>query len=155
MSSAAASNEPQGAKTVRHDDDLPRLCREVREIMADSAGLAPTGMTKRVADAHLKHCPECAKELSKQSVVKEGLSALKGESEMPPEGLLEDVLAATEEEQGLRTWIAGPARGAVSGARPQLTAAVIVGGALAGTGIGWATVSGVRKIRAKRRRPIS
>lgn len=143
------------------EQPLPRLCREVRELMAEataakaSNGAPPTGMTKRVADAHLKHCSDCAAELAKQWAVTEGLSALKNaDADTPPEGLLEDLLATTENARGLRTRIAGPARGAVSGARPQLTAAVIVTGALAGTGVGWATINGVRKLR-KRRRPIS
>lgn len=134
--------------------ETARICLEVRELLADHHA-DPTGMQRRVAQAHLKSCRDCSAEINRQSAVSEGLSALKDEGLNPPDGLLDDVLASAEQVKGVRTRLAAPARGAISGARPQLTAAVIVTGALAGTGVGWATVRGVRRLRTKRRRPIS
>lgn len=120
---------------------IPKICREVRELGPDAAPMA-----RRVADSHLEQCTDCREALA--SPLASGL-----QDPDVPEGLLEDVLSASE-LTGVRGKLVGPARGAVSGAKPQLTAAVIVTGALAGTGVAWGTVRGVRKIR-KRRRPIS
>lgn len=134
------------------DAELPRLCRSVREVLheLDHAGLAPTGMTRRVTQSHLKHCKDCAAEMLRQRAVDAGLALLREQDQTaPPAGLLEDLLANTESARGLRTRVAEPARGAVSGARPKLTAAMIGVGVVAGTGLGWAAFSTTRKLRRR------
>ena len=130
-------------------ENLPRLCRSVREVLhdLDHAGLAPTGMTRRVTQAHLKHCKDCAAEMLRQRAVDAGLASLRERRhETPPPGLLQDLLASTG-DRTLRTRVAEPARGAISGARPKLTIAMVTAGAVAGTGLGWAAISTARKLR--------
>jgi hypothetical protein len=60
--------------------------------------------------------------------------------------LLDDLLA-TASGGGVRARVAGPARGAVSGARPALSAAFLVGAAAAGTGVGYTVWKGAKRLR--------
>lgn len=68
------------------------------------------------------------------------------EAEEPPEGLLE-VLLEQAEQPGVRGRAAVPVRGAVSGARPALSALLLLLGAAAGTGVGYASWRGARALR--------
>jgi anti-sigma factor RsiW len=126
------------------------VCEEVQRhlpaLVRGEVGRPRAGLLRR----HVRGCRACAAELARQEEVQAGLAALAagGPDEAPPPGLLEDLLDATS-SPGLAGRAAVPARGAVSGARPGLSLALLVVGAAAGTGAGWA---GWRAVRAVRRR---
>lgn len=88
---------------------------------------------RRLLERHLAGCEPCAAELERQRAVAEGLRELAdtdaGPQHEPPEELLESILERVH-DPGLRQRAAGPARGAVSGARPELSIAAIVLSAL-------------------------
>ncbi len=63
----------------------------------------------------------------------------------PPEGLLDTLLAQSSSPRAVV-----PMRGAVSGARPALSVALLAAGAAAGTGLGWASWASARYIRHRR-----
>jgi len=69
-------------------------------------------------------------------------------AEPPPEGLLDELLAQAA-RPGVKGRAAVPVRGAVSGARPALSVALLVAGAAAGTGVGYAGWRGVRRLRGR------
>lgn len=121
------------------DDEthLPRFCRETRgQLPAVIAGEL-SGWAEKVVRRHLRRCPDCAAELEQQEHVSAGLSQLKEMAPEPPPELLADLLAQAR-RPGWRGRVAVPVRGAVSGARPELSVAFLTVGALATTGVGWA-----------------
>lgn len=143
------------------EDQLPRLCREMRRILhelgpdgqaADPAGAA--GWSGRVLRSHLKRCTDCQSELARQREVARGLAAVIAANDTtPPAGLLDALLAqANPHKRGLRVRAAVPARGALSGAKPRLSVALIAVGTVAGTGLGWATWQGARAARRRLRK---
>lgn len=92
---------------------------------------------------HLRRCPSCQAAYSKQRSVSEGLAALAAPVDGPPEGLLEQLLDNSSSPRG-----ASPLRGAVSGARPAYSAALLLAGAVtAGTAgyLGWMSTKQIRK----------
>ncbi|MDP9102293.1 MAG: hypothetical protein M3N21_09140 [Actinomycetota bacterium] len=80
----------------------------------------------------------------------EGLRSLSGPMAVPPEGLLDRLLEQAA-APGVKGRVAVPARGAVSGARPVLSVALLLAGAAAGTGVGYAGWRGARALRGRRR----
>ena len=92
--------------------------------------------------------------LARQQEVARGLAAIRTAAlSAPPAGLLDTLLAqAHESRRGLRGRAAVPARGAVSGAKPHLSVALIAAGTVAGTGIGWAAWQGARAARRRLRK---
>lgn len=88
---------------------------------------------RRLLERHLVRCEPCAAELDRQRAVAEGLRELAdtdaGPQPDPPAELLESILERVH-DPGLRQRAAGPARGAVSGARPELSVAAVVLSAL-------------------------
>jgi anti-sigma factor RsiW len=121
--------------------DVGRVCREVRVHLPAYVDAELARWRRRLLDLHLRRCEGCAGELSRQERVTRGLRALELASEdggdAPPPGLL-DALLEQAERPGARGRAAVPARGAVSGARPGLSAALLLTGAVAGTGAGYA-----------------
>lgn len=82
------------------------------------------GWRQRLMRRHLARCEDCAAELDRQQAVAEGLRTL-GENiprHDPPDELLDAILERVH-DPGIRERMAGPARGAVSGARPELSVA--------------------------------
>jgi len=77
-----------------------------------------------------------------------GQQSLTSPTETPPEGLL-DALLTSAADPGRRGRAAVPARGAVSGARPALSVALLVAGAAAGTGMGYTGWKGVHRLRRR------
>ena len=125
-----------------------RICTEVTgHLPAYVDGTLPR-WRRRLVDRHLRGCTTCADELARQRAVSEGLAAISGPDATPPDGLLDTLL-----EQSAHPGVAGraavPARGAVSGARPALSVALLVAGAAAGSGIGWASWRGARAARRR------
>ncbi len=87
------------------------------------------GWRRRLLRWHLDHCEECADELDRQRAVAEGLRELGAVEEAtqpdPPDELLDAILERVH-DPGLRERAARPARGAVSGARPELSVAAVL-----------------------------
>lgn len=87
------------------------------------------GWRHRLLRWHLDRCAECAAELDRQRAVAEGLRELGAIEETaqpdPPDELLDAILERVH-DPGLRERVARPARGAVSGARPELSVAAVL-----------------------------
>lgn len=135
-----------------------RMCREVRAHLPRYVAGELTRWRGRLLELHLRRCAACAEELRLQRDIAESLQEL-GEADRarltaPPEGLLESLLERAE-HPGARGRAAVPARGAVSGARPGLSAALLLAGAAAGTGAGYAAWRAARAVgrRVGRARP--
>lgn len=134
------------------DRPLGRVCTEVQaQLPGFVAGGLPRWRRRLVA-LHVRRCPNCGPELERQRTVAAGLSQL-GEaaaatSNEPPPGLL-DALLAEAERPGVRGRAAVPARGAVSGARPGLSVALLLIGAAAGTAAGYAGWRSARAVRGR------
>ena len=133
----------------RHQSaELPRFCREVQSQLPVLLAGEVTGWGARTMRRHLKRCPDCSRELERQQELTHSLAALRAEPLAPPPHLLDNLLARVH-KPSLRERAAVPARGAVSGARPELSVAFLTVGALASTGIGWAAWRGARAVTSK------
>lgn len=130
---------------------MSRICREVQQQLPSYVDRTLPRLRRRLVGLHLRRCPECQAEFARQRDVSQGLAALAGPAEPPPEGLLTSLLDQAA-QPGMKGRVAVPARGAVSGARPALSVALLVAGAAAGTGIGYAGWKGARAARRRLRR---
>jgi anti-sigma factor RsiW len=128
--------------------DGSRICTEVQAQLPSYVDRSLPRMRRRLVGLHLRRCPDCQAEFARQREVSGGLAALAGPPVSPPEGLLSALLDQAA-KPGVKGRVAVPVRGAVSGARPALSVALLVAGAAAGTGLGYA---GWRSARAARRR---
>ena len=126
-----------------------RVCAEVQRHLPDLVRDELPRLRRRLVERHLRRCVDCAAERDRQEQVIAGLAVLSGQPDQPPPGLLDDLLAATA-SGGLAARAAVPARGAVSGARPALSLALLVAGAAAGTGVGYAGWKAARAVRRRR-----
>ena len=135
-----------------NESELPRFCREAQGQLPALLAGEVSGWSARVVRRHVRRCPDCGAELVRQEQVNTGLSALKERAPEPPPDLLPGLLEQAR-KPGLRGRAAVPARGAVSGARPELSVAFLTVGALATTGIGWATWRGGRSVARRLHRP--
>jgi Putative zinc-finger len=133
------------------DDRLPRFCREAQSQLPALLAGDLSGWSERVVRRHVRRCADCAAELGRQEQLTAGLSGLRRRSPEPPPELLDDLLQQVR-RPGLRGRAAVPARGAVSGARPELSVAFLTVGAVASTGIGWAAWRGGRAATRRLRR---
>lgn len=123
---------------------LPATCRRVQTHLPRVVSGEASRLRRRLVDRHLVGgCEACVAEHARQVEVDTRLRDLVPvveaavADEEPPEWLLGSLLAQAE-DPGLRARAAAPMRGAVSGARPELTvAAVVLSLAVAG-GIAWA-----------------
>jgi anti-sigma factor RsiW len=130
---------------------MNRVCAEVRDHLPAFVDGSLPGWRRRLLRLHLRGCPGCSTELDRQRAVAAGLSAMGGPDPAPPAGLL-DALLEQSARPGVVGRVAVPARGAVSGARPVLSAALLLAGAAAGTGVGWVSWRGARAARRRRGR---
>lgn len=130
--------------------DVGRMCREVRVHLPGHVAGDLARWRRRLLTVHLRRCEGCAAELARQELVTRGLRELESAGEdaggAPPPSLLEALLEQAE-RPGPRGRAAVPARGAVSGARPGLSAALLLAGAAAGTGAGYAAWRAARAVR--------
>lgn len=124
------------------------LCDEVQAHLPAYVDQTLPRVRRRLVGLHLRRCPDCQAAFSAQRDVAAGLRVLSTPAEPPPEGLLSELLAQAA-RPGAKGRAAVPARGAVSGARPALSAALLVAGAVAGTGVGYAGWRGVRRLRGR------
>lgn len=131
------------------NDTPSRVCREVQAHLAAYEAETLPRWRRRLVTLHLRRCADCTWELERQRHLASGLDSLSSAAETstdaPPDGLL-DALLANAEQRDIRARAAVPARGAVSGARPGLSAALLLVGAAAGTALGYAGWRGVRTV---------
>lgn len=127
---------------------MSRLCQEVQGQLPGYVDRSLPRWRRRLVGLHLRRCPDCQRAFSTERDVAAGLRVLAAPVEPPPEGLLDELLAQAA-KPGVKGRAAVPARGAVSGARPALSVALLVAGAAAGTGVGYAGWRGVRRLRGR------
>ncbi|MDT7571345.1 MAG: putative zinc-finger [Actinomycetota bacterium] len=125
---------------------MSRMCEEVQRQLPSYVDRSLPRVRRRLVGLHLRRCADCQAEFARQRDVSHGLAALAGPPATPPEGLLTSLLDQAA-HPGVKGRVAVPARGAVSGARPALSVALLVAGAAAGTGIGYAGWKGARAAR--------
>ncbi len=128
-----------------------RVCDEVQSQLPAYVDRSLPVLRRRLVGLHLRRCRACQAEFSLQRDVAAGLVQLAGPVEEPPPGLLDSLLEQAA-SPGVKGRVAVPARGAVSGARPALSVALLLAGAAAGTGVGYAGWRGTRAARARLRR---
>lgn len=127
------------------------MCEEVQAQLPSYVDRSLPRLRRRLVGLHLRRCAECQAEFARQREVSDGLAALSGPPVTPPADLLTSLLEQAA-NPGVKGRVAVPARGAVSGARPALSVALLVAGAAAGTGIGYAGWRGARAARRRLRR---
>jgi predicted anti-sigma-YlaC factor YlaD len=131
---------------VSDEERLPRFCAQAQSQLPALAAGELSGWPLRVVRAHLRHCTDCSAELARQEQLRDALSSLREQPPVPPDGLLDDLLARAD-QRSARERAAVPARGAVSGARPGLSVAFLTVGAAASTGLGYGVYRGIRALR--------
>lgn len=111
-------------------NEVPRRCARVRRRLPLYARDELSRWRQRLVARHLGRCDGCAAQLVREQEVLEQLE-LVGEQEeealadvAPPDDLLATLLDQAREPT-LRERVAVPARGAVSGARPGLSVALV------------------------------
>lgn len=134
---------------ARAGERVPRICREVQATLPSYAEGRLGRFRRGAVRQHLARCTACQAALDLQQQM-QAVFAPAPEQAPPPELL--DTLLAQARRRGLRERAAVPVRGAVSGARPMLSAALLTGAAIAGTGVGWASWQAARRISAGVRR---
>lgn len=125
---------------------MSRICTEVQAQLPAYVDRSLPRLRRRLVGLHLRRCADCQAAFARQREVSGGLAALAGGPEPPPDGLLTTLLEQAA-SPGVKGRVAVPVRGAVSGARPALSVALLVAGAAAGTGLGYAGWRGARAVR--------
>ena len=120
---------------------MSRICREVRELLPAYVDGTLSRVRRPLVALHLRRCGDCQAEFSRQRALRTSLVAL-ATAATPPEGLLDQLLEQSASPRG-----AAPLRGAVSGARPALSVALLAAGAVAGAGAGWVSWASARHLR--------
>lgn len=124
-----------------------RVCSEVRALLPAYVTGTLDRTRRSLVAIHLRRCAACQAEFSRQRAVSLGLSQLAAPVEGPPDGLLEQLLAQSGSPKG-----AGPLRGAVSGARPAYSAALLLAGAVTAAGAGYASWMSAKHLRRRIKR---
>lgn len=124
-----------------------KVCTEVRARLPAYVARRLDPVRRRLIALHVRRCAACQVEFSIQREVHDGLASLTAGADTPPDGLLESLLENTSSPRG-----AAPLRGAVSGARPVLSVALLVAGAAAGAGAGYASWLSAKNVRRRLRR---
>lgn len=121
---------------------------EVRELLPAYCARELGPLRRSLIAVHLRRCAPCQAEFSKQRTVADGLSSLAEPGDAaPPEGLLEQLL-----EQSGSSRLHSPLRGAVSGARPAYSAALLLAGAVTAAGAGYASWVSAKHLRRRLRK---
>lgn len=124
-----------------------RVCAEVRAVLPAYVDRSLPRLRRQLVRLHLRRCAACQAEFSRQRQLRAGLQSLAAPAEAPPEGLLDTLLEQTSSPPGVV-----PLRGAVSGARPALSLALLAAGAAAGAGAGYASWLSAKHLRRRLRR---
>ncbi len=121
-----------------------RVCAEVRANLPAYVDRSLDPVRRRLLALHLRRCSTCQAEFSSQRDLSAGLASLAAQGESPPDGLLEQLLAQSGSPRG-----ATPMRGAVSGARPVLSVALLAAGAASAAGAGYASWLSAKHLRRR------
>lgn len=111
-------------------NEVPRRCARVRRRLPLYARDELSWWRRRLVARHLGRCDACAAQLARELAVLEQLELVGEQAEeslddvAPPDDLLETLLDQAR-DPNLRQRVAVPARGAVSGARPGLSVALV------------------------------
>lgn len=124
-----------------------QVCAEVRAQLPEYVDRSLPRLRRHLVALHLRRCSPCQAEFSAQRDLRSGLASLAAASEPPPEGLLDSLLAQSSSPRG-----AAPLRGAVSGARPALSVALLLAGAASAAGAGYASWLSAKHLRRRIRR---
>jgi predicted anti-sigma-YlaC factor YlaD len=126
---------------------MSRVCDEVQANLPAYVERSLPAFRRKLVALHLRRCAECQAEFSVQRELHEGLQSLAASDDSPPEGLLEALLENSSSPRG-----AAPLRGAVSGAKPAYSVALLLAGAAAGAGAGYASWLSAKHVRRRFRR---
>lgn len=125
-----------------------RVHAEVRELLPAYCGNTLGQVRRSLVAVHLRRCGPCQADFSRQRAVTDGLASLAAPVDGPPDGLLERLL----DQSGTSPKVAGPLRGAVSGARPAYSAALLLAGAVTAAGAGYASWASAKHLRRRLKR---
>lgn len=126
---------------------MSRVCDEVQAELPAYVERSLSAFRRNLIALHLRRCAQCQAEFSLQRELHEGLRSLATADDTPPDGLLASLLENTASPRG-----AAQLRGAVSGARPAYSAALLLAGAVAGAGAGYASWMSAKHLRRRVRR---
>ena len=126
---------------------MNRVCQEVQANLPAYVERTLSPFRRKLVALHLRRCAQCQAEFSLQRELHEGLRSLATSDDTPPEGLLESLLENTASPRG-----AAQLRGAVSGAKPAYSVALLLAGAAAGAGAGYASWLSAKHLRKRARR---
>ncbi|MDX6267124.1 MAG: putative zinc-finger [Frankiales bacterium] len=121
-----------------------RVCQEVQAQLPAYVERTLSPLRRKLVALHLRRCAACQAEFSLQRELHEGLRSLAASEDSPPEGLLESLLEHSDSPRG-----AAPLRGAVSGAKPAYSVALLVAGAAAGASAGYASWLSAKHLRKR------
>jgi predicted anti-sigma-YlaC factor YlaD len=121
-----------------------RVCQEVRAQLPSYVDRSLPRLRRKLVALHLRRCSACQEEFSAQRDLRAGLASLAAQGEAPPDGLLESLLAQSSSPRGT-----APLRGAVSGAKPALSVALLVAGAASAAGAGYASWLSAKNVRRR------
>lgn len=121
-----------------------RACREVQAQLPAYVDASLPRLRRKLVALHLRRCAVCQAEFSVQRDLHTGLTALASPGEVPPDGLLESLLTQSGSPRG-----AAPLRGAVSGAKPVLSVALLLAGAASAAGAGYASWLSAKHVRKR------
>jgi predicted anti-sigma-YlaC factor YlaD len=124
-----------------------RVCQEVQAQLPAYVERTLSPLRRNLVALHLRRCAECQAEFSLQRELHEGLRSLASTEDLPPDGLLESLLENASSPRG-----AAQMRGAVSGAKPAYSVALLLAGAAAGAGAGYASWISAKNVRRRLRR---
>ena len=122
---------------------VERVCAEVRAVLPAYVDRSLPGLRRQLVRLHLRRCAACQAAFSAQ---RQQPPRPRDAGEEPPDGLLAQLLEQTSAPRGTV-----PLRGAVSGARPALSLALLAAGAAAGTGVGYASWLSAQHVRRRLR----
>lgn len=126
---------------------MSRVCDEVQANLPAYVERSLSPFRRKLVALHLRRCAACQAEFSVQRELHEGLQSLAASDDSPPEGLLESLLSQSDSPRG-----AAQLRGAVSGAKPAYSVALLLAGAAAGAGAGYASWLSAKHVRRRLRR---
>lgn len=121
-----------------------RVCQEVQAQLPAYVERSLPRLRRKLVALHLRRCSVCQAEFSAQRDLRAGLASLASSGAEPPEGLLETLLSQSASPRG-----AVPLRGAVSGAKPVLSVALLLAGAASAAGAGYASWLSAKHVRRR------
>ena len=124
-----------------------RVCQEVQAQLPAYVDRSLPALRRKLVALHLRRFASCQAEFSLQRDLRAGLASLAASGEAPPDGLLESLLSQSSSPRG-----AAPLRGAVSGAKPALSVALLIAGAASAAGAGYASWLSAKHLRRRLRR---